>query len=63
MQFDMKMYMDPTEEAKRKELTFEEFVSELRSIHSHKPGTGFKGVHPRGNKFEARNSPHPVRHC
>jgi hypothetical protein len=43
---------------------FRSYVEVLRSLNSHRPSTGFKGVHRRGpdGRLEARNSPFPVRH-
>ena len=40
---------------------FTAFVFALRSETSHRPKCGFKGVAQRQNRFEARNSPFPVR--
>ena len=44
-------------------LSFKEYVAKLRTEHSKRPKTsGFKGVHQRGDRFEARISPYPVWH-
>ena len=62
MQFPVEEYMTAEEVAARAELSFDDFVHSLRSVHSHRPATGYKGVHQRQNhKHEARNSPFPVR--
>jgi hypothetical protein len=47
--------------ARRKAVGFKEYVDELRSQRSKKPNTGLKGVNARGCKYEARNTPFPVR--
>lgn len=47
--------------ARRAAVGFKEYVDELRSQRSKKPNTGLKGVNERGRKFEARNTPFPVR--
>jgi hypothetical protein len=41
---------------------FRSYVEVLRSLNSHRPSSGFKGVHQRGpdGHSEARNSPFPV---
>jgi hypothetical protein len=63
VQFPLEEYMDEDEVKARAELSFDKFVQALRSVHSHRPASGFKGVHERASKFEARNSPFSVRRC
>lgn len=64
MQFSIEDYMDPGEVKSRANCAdFSSYIAVLRSAHSHRPITGYKGVHQRGpdGKYEARNSPFPVR--
>ena len=61
MQFDLEQYMDAQDVARRAAVPFTQYVNELRAAQSKKPATGFKGVNKRGSKFEARNTPYPVR--
>lgn len=61
MQFPIEDYMSEHDLARRKAVGFKEYVDELRSQRSKKPNTGLKGVNARGCKYEARNTPFPVR--
>ena len=49
--------------SRRAAVGFADYVNELRCRCSKKPATGLKGVNRRGRKFEARNTPFPVRLC
>lgn len=61
VQFNFQDYMGMHDVARRAAVGFKEYVDELRSMRSKKPNTGLKGVNERGSKFEARNTPFPVR--
>ena len=61
VQFPIEDYMSDHDVARRAAVGFKEYVDELRSQRSKKPNTGLKGVNERGRKFEARNTPFPVR--
>jgi hypothetical protein len=61
VQFNFQDYMGAHDVARRAAVGFKEYVDELRSMRSKKPNTGLKGVNERGSKFEARNTPFPVR--
>ena len=62
MQFPLERYMEEDEVNARKQAKdFKAFVFALRSSTSDRPKCGFKGVAQRQTRFEARNSPFPVR--
>ena len=61
VQFSVEDYLGEHDVARRAAIGFKEYVNELRSARSKKPETGLKGVNGRGRKFEARNTPFPVR--
>jgi hypothetical protein len=63
MQFPVEDYQGEHDAARRAAVGFKEYVNELRSARSKKPNTGLKGVNERGRKYEARNTPFPVRSC
>jgi hypothetical protein len=61
VQFPIGDYLGQHDCARRAAVGFKEYVNELRSLRSKKPNTGLKGVNERGRKYEARNTPYPVR--
>jgi hypothetical protein len=61
LQFDVQDYLNEHDASRRSAVSFMEYVNELRSERSKRPSTGLKGVNERGSKFEARNTPFPVR--
>jgi hypothetical protein len=64
VQFAIEEYMGEEDQRLRSSCPdFRSYVEVLRSLNSHRPSSGFKGVHQRGpdGYSEARNSPFPVR--
>jgi hypothetical protein len=61
LQFQIQDYLNEHDTSRRNAIGFMEYINELRSQRSKRPSTGLKGVNGRGGKFEARNTPFPVR--
>jgi hypothetical protein len=62
VQFPLEDYMSTEEQQfRRSHSSLGSFLLAMRSLYSHRPNTGFKGVSETiSGKFEARNSSCPV---